>query len=334
MKLGKVLRYAVVLGIGVALFALAFRGLDWQSLWQSLRTVKAAWLIPAVVVMLLSHLVRALRWNLLIHPLGANPTAFNSMTAVMTGYLANTAVPRLGEVTRCVLLSRTDKIPVQSLFGTVISERVIDLITLLVLLAINIVLESKLLLKVWKDQVLAKFSSSSGGGMGNSIILIGIIAAIVSLILGLIIWRRIRDTDFGQKISGTIRGFRDGILSVARMRQRSLFLAYTALLWILYGLVLYLLFKSFAPTAGLGMVAALSVLVIGSFGMVMPVPGGIGAYHFAASIALMLYGIGREDSLGFAFMAHGMQTLVIIVFGALFYFLMTLRTPKVEVAKS
>ena len=336
-KFLNVAKYLFLLAIGVGLFYLAFRSVDIKEIEGQISGIKFEFIIICFFVSVGSHFVRAVRWNMLIQPLGYKVSPLNSFAAVMMGYFANLALPRMGEVSRCVVLNRTDKIPVDKLVGTVITERLIDFISLMMLVVMNLVLEFKLL----KDLFLTAYNSlkekfvGTGGLLSTRNIIFIVIALIVIGIASYLTHRKFKNSGFYGRIIEILKGFWIGMKSVSQMKNKWLFIFYTVMMWFLYYLQVYICFFALDFTSNLGPLAALTVLVIGSFGYVAPVQGGIGAYHIAAITALALYGVtAANGGQAFAIVAHTFQMFIIILTGGLSFLYLTIyhRKPKTDVA--
>lgn len=323
-----------MLGIGVFLFWLAFRNMEWQQIVNAVESANYFYVSLAVFIMVLSHIVRGMRWTMLIRPLGFNPSIRNSSMAVFIGYLANLALPRMGEISRCVVLNRTDKVPMNSLIGTVITERLIDVVSLMLVLALNFFLEFGRLSSFFNEHVSSKLTNGAAdmGKLFTAYNIIIILVVLVGLIIGsIVLINKIKHLLLVKKVLALIKGFLEGIAAVTKMKKAWLFIFYTILLWSLYYLTIYVGFYAMGIQDKVGLVAALTLLVMGSFGFVAPVQGGIGAYHWAVSAGLMLYGFTQADGLSFAFVMHTFTTLTIIVFGGISFLMLTLLYKKIKV---
>ena len=275
------------------------------------------WVGLSLIMALISHWYRALRWNLLINTLGYKPRAIITFYSVLIGYLANVAVPRLGEVTRCGVLSKSENIPADKLFGTVLLERGIDLLCLLALVIIAFVLQLDVLSGFFGEVFIKE-----GDEAFSYLSIIKILGFVVSSVLLFYILFRvalklIRLTPWYIKIMRIIVGFISGLKTIKQLKEVRLFIFHTIMIWVGYFFMVYLCFPAYEPMVGLikKPLVGLSTLVIGSLGMVAPVQGGIGAYHFCVQVCLQLYGYAKETALSFAFIVHTAQTLLIIVSG-------------------
>lgn len=277
------------------------------------------WIFLSLSIAVLSHISRAMRWRMLIAAISTPPRLPNTFFAVMVGYLANLALPRLGEVTRCGVLTRYEQVPFDKAAGTVISERAIDLVTLLLLTFLAVVLQFDIIGTYFIDKVgqplLNKFSSLLSAANW----LFYVIAVLV--LLGLVVfflWLRanFRKTTMYKKITGTLFGVWQGIESVKKVDNMPLFIFHSIFIWVMYFLMIYTCFFSMEATRSLGFLDALAVLSFGSFGIIAT-QGGIGAYQIIVSGLLLLYGIAAETAMAFSWLVWSAQTALILVGGAL-----------------
>ncbi len=316
-KVKKALNIVLFLGIAIALLYLAFKDVDRATLIQGFREANYTWVILSLIFGFLSHVVRAQRWRLLIEPLGYKPSLTNTFGALAIGYSANLLFPRLGEVTRCGSLRKTDKIPFESLFGTVLIERSFDVLMMLILVVAVFFLRmdffgefiySEAVLPIW---VKLKALVASPWLYVALVLLVG--AVVLFLFRSRLLGKKLH-----HKLSGLWRGLLDGLKSVITMKRRWEFVGYTLLLWFLYWLMTWVLVFATQPTSGLLPIDGFFLLVVGSLGMAAPVQGGFGAFHVITAMALGLYGITWEEGLIFAVISHESQTLLMVIMGVVF----------------
>ena len=274
------------------------------------------WVAVSALISTIAFVARAHRWNLLIEPLGYSPSLKNTTYSVLVGYLANFFVPRLGEVSRCGALSKAESIPFNKLFGTVIVERIIDVLSLLICIVLAAVIEYKRLGNFFAENIFNPIISKFQLLINSPLLL----TAVIILLLGLVIvaiyfTKKAKKKEGGSKITKLLKGFIDGLKSIANLKRPGLFIFQSAFIWVLYYFGVYVALFAFPFTSGLGAGAALFLLVAGGIGMSAPVQGGIGAYHLFVSQGLILYGVSKEDGLAFATMLHGLQLLLVIIFG-------------------
>lgn len=327
----KILKYTLMLGIGGLFFWLAFRNQDWGQLKKDIAEANYTYISLAVICMVLSHITRAVRWNMLLQPLGFRVSVFNGSLAVFSGYLANLAIPRLGEVTRCTVLTRTDNVPFTEGFGTVITERVIDVLALFIILILDLILEFDRIMGFFKEFVLTPLQQKVNG-LGNLFTgakgFLFIAIGVVFIVALYFLIRKFSQSALFKKLTGFIKGFWLGLISVARMKRAWLFVLYTVLLQTLYYLPVLLCFYAIGATGQLGALAALSVFVMGSFAYAMPVQAGAPYIVMVSTLLISVYGITTAGAGAYAGVVYAFQTMVIIFFGGLSFLLISLIHPK------
>ena len=304
-----ILRSLLLLTIAAGLLFLAFRGVKISSIVRAVGQANLWWVLGSAAFSVVALISRGYRWKLLIEPLGYSPSLKKTTYSMMVGYLANLGLPRLGELTRCGSLSKAESIPFSPLLGTVIAERLVDLISLFTCLLLLLIIE--------RDRFGTEFRST----ILNPIIEPTHKWLVLLLVIGVagvfVVYRyfQSRQKGAGSFWSKLVIDLVTGLRSITNLRRPWLFVFHSVLIWVLYFLGLYFCFLALPYTAGLGYRAALFALVAGGFGMSAPVQGGIGAYHLLVSKGLMLYGVSQQDGLAFATLVHSLQLLLIIVFG-------------------
>ena len=277
-----------------------------------------AWIAFAILLGILSHFLRSVRWKMLMEPMGYKPSTSNVFFAVMIGYLANLALPRLGEVSRCGILTRYEKIPFNKSFGTVIAERTVDMILFLLLFFANLFIQSERLYVYVQTRIYvpleAKFNYTVDFTGYLTYAVIGL--TLLFLVILLLLWKRIKRSSFFLKIKNLLLGFLEGIKSVYKVRNPFLFGFYSLAIWFLYLLMAYLVFFSLPATSRLGLDAGLAVLIFGSIG-IMLVQGGIGIYPAIVAETLILYSITNTTGYAMGWLIWSSQTLTLIVMGVL-----------------
>ncbi|WP_343674600.1 lysylphosphatidylglycerol synthase transmembrane domain-containing protein [Chitinophaga sp.] len=315
-SLKTIINFTIFLAIGLGLIWLVTHNLTAQEKEDIIRSFRKAnyWLIiPVIFVGIASHWYRAVRWKLLMEPLGYHPSTLNTFFAVMVGYLANLAIPRLGEVTRCGLVARYENIPAEKLVGTMIAERAVDMLVLLLLMLVTVVLQLDTVGVFFTQHIWVPLQAKLGNaGSSRTWILAGIL--IVLVMLGFIAFRIIARSRVGIKIKGIFRGVWEGVLSIGKMKKKGWFIFYSLFIWALYFTMMYLGFLCMDETRSLGVGAALSVLCFGSIGMIAT-QGGIGAYQILVQQTLLLYGIHATTGYAFGWIVWLAQTLMVIVMG-------------------
>lgn len=315
-----ILKYTILFLVGLLAVNLVFSGQNYEEIFLNIKNANYYWLSLSAFLVLLAHWVRALRWQMLIQALGKPISLKHTFYAVMVGYLANLAFPRLGEVTRCGVLNKKVDIGFTPLFGTVITERVIDLLSLLLVIILTVLIQFKLIFSYLK-QLLAvtKFNVTS--------IVISFLVILIVILIGYLLLKKYQNITLIQKIITFLNSLYIGLGSIFVLKNRWLFVFYTFLIWVLYIASVYIAFWVLPDTSLLGAAAAFTVIVFGSLGMIAPVQGGIGAFHFMVTQALQFYQINTSTGITLATLLHSSQTLIIIVIGFLSLFLI-LRNKK------
>jgi uncharacterized protein (TIRG00374 family) len=307
------LKFTAFLGLGILLLWLATHHLNQaqrNQITEAFRHADYRALIPALIAGTASHVVRSLRWRLLIRPLNYNPSLVNILCAVMIGYLSNLALPRLGEITRCGVVARYEKIPATKVIGTMIAERSVDLISLLLLLLLTVVFQLRLMGHFFVSQVAPKETVT-----GHKNLLLIVLAA-VAVLAALSAWAmsKFRHTMMYVRFRLLLMEVWEGLRTIGHMPDKIWFLGYTFLLWILYFFMVYFGFFCLRATSHLGLGAGLSVLSFGSIGMILT-QGGIGAYQLIVQHTLTRYGIAAGTAYASGWIIWLAQTLLVVLLG-------------------
>ncbi len=316
-KLTNSIKFLIFFSIGAILFWLTYRDQNASEIIHTLKNdVNYYWILLSLFFGLLSHVSRTIRWNLLIESLGKKPRTVNTFLAVMVGYFANLALPRMGEISRCGIISKYENISFSQLVGTVVLERVLDIIMLFVFLLIALLTQFSVISDFFSQN--PTVSEQLSNVFASAYTLYTIIG--VSLIIWLL-RKKFRHTSFFKKIDKTLKSFMDGFRTIKKIKNKWPFVLHTVFIWVMYYLMTYICFFSFGFTSNLPALAGLTVFVMSAFGMVAPVQGGIGAWHFMVIGTLLVYlpGVANIETMSksFALVVHGAQTGMIIIVGAL-----------------
>ncbi|HBK88451.1 MAG: lysylphosphatidylglycerol synthase transmembrane domain-containing protein [Cyclobacteriaceae bacterium] len=308
-----ILQYLLMLGLTGGLLWLSLRTLTpaegenkWDIILAAWNNANKGWLILMAVVAYVSHFLRAERWRMLLVPSGNKVSLMSSFYSLMIGYLVNLAVPRGGEVSRCYNLYKLENTPVEVSFGTVVVERIADVLCLLAVIVLAFIVEWDKLIGFLKSLGIG----SSGSGFHIPIwIWLGGLGV---LGLGIAVWQFRRN----EKLQKVLRGFKEGLLSVFQLENKGLFLIYSVLIWALYFGMSYTVIRAFDTTDQLGLNAVLAVFALGAIAMAAPLPGGAGSYHTIVPAGLVvLYQLPQTDAVAFVFIFHAWQTFTMIVGG-------------------
>ncbi|MFK7899842.1 MAG: lysylphosphatidylglycerol synthase transmembrane domain-containing protein [Cyclobacteriaceae bacterium] len=309
-----------------ALLWVTLSNLPFEKLKSDWEQTNIFYLILSSIVAVISHILRAERWKLLLKPLGYTTDLLTNFYAVMVGYFINLAIPRGGEVSRCISLFGMKKVPVNTSLGTVVAERVVDLSFLLTLFGISFLVEFEKLYTFFSDLLSKKAKESDSTGI-SSLTIVGVVA-LVGVIVIYILWKKGKLNAFIAAALDFLKGLKEGILSIFKLEKRVLFIVHSLLIWISYFLMTYLGFLAVPSTENLSLLACLTLFVAGGVAMSLPLPGGAGTYHAIIPAVLVLYGIKFEDGLSFATIFHLWQTLTIILIGSISLLLSQLKTKQ------
>jgi uncharacterized protein (TIRG00374 family) len=313
-----ILKYAVFLALSAWLLYISFREVKWSDLVEGLRSANYWWVSASMLTGWMAIAARALRWRVIFEPLGYRPSVRNTYDAVMLTYLANFAMPRLGEVVRCGALRKTEKIPFDSLLGTVVLERVFDVLCLLLVTVLVVVLRMDTFGAFLHDKIWQPLVAQNTGTNGLLWLVLLSGAFAVTVILLFIFRKKLLQFQFIQKINKLLKGLIDGLKTGFRLKRKNQFFAGTFIIWLFYFLQSYTIMHAMPETASLSAADALFLMVVGSLGWVVPVPGGLGAYHFLLSLALLtMYAIPWELGVVFATISHETQAVMMLFFGFL-----------------
>ena len=268
------------------------------------------WIVMIIISFMLSNLSRALRWQMLVRPLGVEPKLSNAFWTVMLGYFTNLGIPRSGEFVRAGTFAKYENIRADKVMGTIVVDRLMDVIFLLIIIALTIVLAYD---TIW-SYLQANFQSD----LIIKLFWLGLIAASLGLIVFLALRKRLEKWQFYLKIKHILVGFADGLKTIAQLKNPWLFLFHSTAIWALYYLMTLFALKSFAPTADLPLIVGLVVFAFGALGIVIPSPGGMGTYHALVIAALSLYGVSGNDGFSLANIAFfSINIFCNILFGIL-----------------
>ena len=283
-------------------FALAQEVLSKDTNW--------GWMLFSLFWGIMGHVVRGWRWRQTIEPLGASPKTAHCVDAIFISYAANLVLPRVGEVSRCGVLNRYDEVPFSQSLGTVVTERLIDTLCILLISGGTFLLQMP---------VFVRFFEETGTKIPSFLHLLAspwFYVALFSIIgVWVLFYYLLRMLAFFDKVKGVALNVWQGILSLRDVKNLPLFLFYTLLIWLSYFLHFYLTFYCFSFTSSLSLLAGLVLFVGGTFAVIVPTPNGAGPWHFAVITMMMLYGIDMSDAGVFALLVHGIQTLLVIFLG-------------------
>jgi glycosyltransferase 2 family protein len=324
-RLFNIAKYIFFLGIGVALFWWLYKDEPFGDYLQAFKNLNYGWIALSVFFGILSQVSRALRWNMLIHPLGYQPKFYNSLMSVYILYLVNLIIPRAGEVFRCTVMTRYEKIPFAKLVGTVFIERMADFITLAILAVVIILSQLKVFVEFFITHPEMKDKLSSIFSLRNFLLVILIFGFF--LILFFLMQRYFRNkrhegNSLAFKLRSIKHNFIEGIRSIGKLENKWFFIGHTAFIFLMWLFMLYVVFLAYKPTSNLTIQTGMITFLMGGLAMLAPVQGGIGAWHFMVIETLVIYGIARPEGKVFALIAHATTNLIYLIFGSMAMILM------------
>lgn len=319
------------MGIGVLLVWLSISKLDDQQRQEMLESMKSAnffWLSFSILLGGVSHMSRSIRWQMALKPMGYTPSLPNSFMAVMISYFANLAIPRSGEVARCSILRTYEGVPVQRSFGTVVTERIIDLMMLGLFFTITLLVEFDTAMGMVREKIITPMGTKLEGMVPQGYLPVLLISIAVTLLFFFFMSRKyLRKLKIYHKFKTVLKGFLEGIISIRKLEKPFWYIFHTIVIWVMYYLMTYVCFFSMPETAHLGVGPGLVVFAIGSVAMVIS-QGGLGAYPLFVSGALLLYGVSDADGAAFGWLVWSAQTAMIIIFGTLSVILLPIVNRK------
>lgn len=319
-----VVKTILFISIGVGLFIWTVQSVGLSEILLEIKKANIWWVALALISGLLSHYSRAVRWKLLIDKLDHKANTWNSFHSVIIGYFVNLAIPRLGEITRPVTMSKLEGLSFNKLIGTVVAERVIDMVMMLLIGLAIVILQLGLI----KDTLLDLF----GFYLSFNPVFIAVSVIVPAIVIAILIYKKdvIFKGNLMQKVQNFLKDLYAGFKTVFQLDKKGLFILHTVFIWVMYFCMPFFILKSLDATAHLGITTALTVLFFGTVAVIIPVPGGIGTFHALVPLALTLYQINERSGMAYATLTHAIQTVLVLVFGvvAAIYIFVNLNKQK------
>jgi len=325
-KIISILKYLAFLGVGVFLTWWQISKMtpgQKSQFRESLLHANYIYLLPVFVITILGHISRAVRWKILIEPMGYEPKTSNTFYAVMVGYLANTFLPRVGEIIRCTTLSKYENIPATKLIGTILVERIFDLLCYFLLIIITFLIQIETVSDFIKDKMQNIFSVKSQFPVWMIILIVSVAFAILFL-LAKWLFTRYRDHHYIVKLKGFHIGLKEGYSTILHLKKRKKFIAHSIFIWACYLFEIYIGFSALDATSSLGIGAAFSVLSLATLAMIVS-PGGLGAFPLGVQEVLLIYNV---DNIFFGWLMWAVTTGIIIVVGILSFGLLIYQNKR------
>lgn len=299
----------------------ALRGLDFKNISTALKKANYFWILFSAFFGILAYGFRAIRWNILLEPMGYKISNHNAFWTLSFGYLINLTIPRMGEIARASALYKTEKVPIEKSLGTIILERIVDLLCMGIFFILTLIFKHEAFESFYS--LLNQNSSSSNKKNNTQFYFYGILAVVFIIFCILFFFRKYKKNPIISKILSFIKGFKEGVGSIFKLEKKIKFILLSLCIWICYYFSAYLIFFSMEETAHLSIFDGFFIIVVGTLGMLVPASGGIGAFHLAMKIgfsALFLSmgknpEIGAEVGLSYGFLSHTMQIIIMLVLG-------------------
>ena len=321
------MKIALPLLIAGGLLYWMYRDFDFaEAKYILLHETNVWWLLVSLIPITLSHVIRGLRWLLTLAPLGYRPKVGDSVDSIFVAYAANVLVPRVGEVSRCAVLTKYDRIPFSKALGTLVAERLIDMLLVAVFVCVMLLTQFDVFMSLFAT------TGTSGISLGSLLVSPKTYIVIAAIVAGAaLLWLWLKNTTLYAKMKQLVRGFVDGLMSLRTMQHKGLFVLYTLGIWVGYFLEFYIAFFCFPFTANLSVVQGLVIFAAISLAIIIPTPNGAGPWHFVVISMMTLYGVSHADASSFALIVHTFQTLGVIMLGVYGWVALQVRNRKLKV---
>lgn len=306
----KSIKIVLPIVLGALILYMIYSDFSFSQLWEELKGMDMWWFAVSTFFGIMSHVMRGWRWKLALEPLGFRPSSRVSVYSIFVAYAANLVVPRVGEVSRCVILEQYEKVPFAQSLGTVVTERAIDTLMVLLLTVVAVLLQWPVFYRFVADAGLGLDGNSFFTSMGGWIVVLLSLLAI--MVLAYLLLRKMA---LWAKLKAFFSNFMNGLLSLKKVKNAWLYVLETVGIWFCYFMQFYLCFFCFSFSSNLSLLAGLLLFVAGSIAVVVPTPNGMGPWHFAIISIMVLYGVSENNASVFALIVHSSQTLLVALLG-------------------
>ncbi len=327
-KILNAVKYLSFLSVGIFIFWWIYKDMNLKELESALRHINYFWIVVSIFFSMLSLISRAMRWNMLIKPMGYQPKLRNTFLSVIIMYMVNLLIPRAGEVARCSILTKYDKVPFTKLVGTVFIERLTDMITMFILAIFIIGSQFGVFKRFLLEHPSMGRNVKHFMTFNNLIWILILFLLLIGIFLFLI--RLFRHASFMGKIRHLKQQFMEGIKSIASMEHKWIYIGHTLFIFLMWLLMMYVIFLAYKPTSHLTIWAGMLTFLMGGLAMLMPVQGGIGPWHFMVYETLILYGISLDHGKIFALIAHTTINLIYLILGVVALVILPILNRKKE----
>ncbi|UII74470.1 flippase-like domain-containing protein [Flagellimonas sp. HMM57] len=317
-SLKKILKVAIPILIGAGLVFYSYTSTsaaDRVKILESIQNADLTWVFLSIFIGILSHISRAVRWNYLLYPLGYKPRLINNVLIILTSYFANTLVLRSGEFLRATALTTYENVPFEKGFGTIVTERIIDVIMLMLIILTALLFQTDVILGILEEK---------GIGLVGSLVLL--LAGILGLLIAIRIIRKSTST-FAIKVKTFLNGLLEGVLSIFKMKNKWAFILHTLFIWVCYIAMFWVIKFTVPETTNLPLGAFLVAFVAGAFAMAAT-NGGLGLFPIVVTAALSVYGVSKTSGDAYGWIMWTAQTLMVVVFGTISFIILPLINRK------
>ena len=315
MELKKTINDSLKIGLSLLLGGLIlywmYRDFDFNHLRRVLtHDMNWTWMLLSFPFGILAQMFRGWRWHLTLEPVGEHPRTLTSINSIFLSYAVSLVVPRIGEFARCGVLRRYDGVSFPKALGTVVMERAIDSMLVMMIALLTFLLQFRIFNTFFNrtgtniESIMTSFSSAGYA-----------VTAVCGIAVCILLWYIMRRFAIYNKVKSMVRGIWQGVMSIRSVKSPALFVTLTLAIWASYFLHYYLTFFCFEATSQLGMACAIVTFIVGSIAVIVPTPNGAGPWHFAVKTMLILYGVSDTDALNFVLIVHSIQTLLVVALG-------------------
>lgn len=316
----KSIKIVLPIVLGALILYMIYSDFSFSQIWEELKGMDMWWFAVSTFFGIMSHVMRGWRWKLALEPLGFRPSSRVSVYSIFVAYAANLVVPRVGEVSRCVILEQYEKVPFAQSLGTVVTERAIDTLMVLLLTVVAVLLQWPVFYRFVADAGLGLDGNSFFTSMGGWIVVLLSLVAIM-----LLAYLLLRKMALWAKLKAFFSNFMNGLLSLKKVKNAWLYVFETVGIWFCYFMQFYLCFFCFSFSSNLSLLAGLLLFVAGSIAVVVPTPNGMGPWHFAIISIMVLYGVSENNASVFALIVHSSQTLLVALLGVYALIMLQIR---------
>ncbi|MCH4018135.1 MAG: flippase-like domain-containing protein [Prevotella sp.] len=309
--LSQILKVVLSLFLGGAILYWMYRGFNFRQVeYEMFHGMNWTWMLLSLPFGVLAQAFRGWRWRQTLEPVGETPRTSVSVNSIFVSYASSLVVPRIGEFARCGILRRWDGVSFPKSIGTVVTERAIDSLLILLVAFLTILYQIPVFHTFFR-----KTGTSMGAFFGRFTFSGYVVTGICGITVIVLLYFLLKKLSIYKKVKDAFKGMWQGVISLKKVKNVPLFIFFTLAIWLSYFLHYYLTFFCFQATSHLSLSCALVTFIVGSIAVIVPTPNGAGPWHFAVKTMLMLYGVGATDALNFVLIVHSIQTLLVVLIG-------------------